>query len=192
MAVVSTVLGTTLSRTVFTKPPDYARQYSAIPRAIVNFSLSNGVLDLKPINDQQELQIGIVLDPTFAYRLVDFNVSVAQTFAWDNVSYLEIQNGLRNLPVGSTQRYLAEKGNIRQNTTRIQSWIARMGAGLGQPSYVLQAIPGQLVVINYFANNDAAPATSAGEVDALFTFFEYELEQAEFVALHYATLTYDR
>lgn len=195
MAVVLDDFTAVETRTVFTKPPDFARQYSALPRALVNFTVNDGTISAKPINDSQELHISIDLDPKFAYRLVDLSVDVVQDVAksWESRGFFEVTDRVRNLPVGTRQRYpiILDKGF--RTPVPVEMWMAaKVRERL--PTYVLQRIPASAVVndVDFHATNQELPAGAAGVVNALFTFFEYEIEQAEFVALHYATLTYQR
>ncbi len=194
MAVVNTVLGSTLQRTVFTKPPDAQRQYTPIPRAVVNAFIIEGVLDAKPVNDTQELQIAVVLDPKFVYQLVDFNVSAIQDVAndWNVRGYIEIQNGIRNLPAGMTTRWSVPLDDTRQNVTATEVWIARGINFEGMPRFLIQARPGQLAIFNFFAHNPTAAVGAAGVIDSYFSFFEYEIEQAQYFALHYGATVYTR
>ncbi len=193
MAVVSDEFTAVQTRTVFTKPPDEARQYTALPRAMVNFTVNAGVVSAKPINDTQELEIHINLDDKFAYRIVDLAVDVVQDVAqgWTARGYLEVTDKVRNLPAGSRQRFPVTLDDAFRTPTPVQMWLAR---SVQPVTYIFQALPGGPVVndVDFHATNQSAPAGAAGVVNALFTFFEYEIEQAEYVALHYATLTYQR
>ncbi len=190
MAVINTVLGSTLQRTVLTKPPDVVRQHSPWPRAMVNAFIQGGTLDAKPVNDQQELQIGVVLDPKFAYRLQDFSVSLIQDVAndWVARAYIEVQDAIRNLPSGQKTRHAVALDDTRQNVSALEMWVTVAGPDR-QPNYIFQALPNDLVIFNFFATNEAAAAGLAGTVDSWFRFLEYEIEQAEWFALHYPVLT---
>ena len=113
MAVVQDVFVSALTRTVFTKPADVIRQFSPWPRAIANFGVENGAVSVKPINDQQEMQIRVDLDPKFAYRLFDWNVNLIQdvAFDWEANGFVEVVDGIKNMPAGNVQRYRALKVN---------------------------------------------------------------------------------
>lgn len=196
MAVVSDVIATVSSRTVFTKPPDFMREKSPLPRAMVNFTVLDGVISAKPTNDQAELTIQVVLPGTFAYRLVDFTVSLVQDLAddWIAKAYIEIQNGVKNLPTLSTQRHSCGIDKMRKVTGGAQTkmWIARDASNRSPPGYLIQANHNETADFSFIAVNEDAAAAAAGTCDALFTFFEYELEQAEYVALYYAGLAFSR
>ncbi len=194
MAVVLDTIATVETRTVYTKPPDYARQYTAIPRAIVNFSLAPTAISLKPVNDQQELQLTLALNREFAYRLLDFNVWVTQDVAadWENFGYMEIVNGVRNLPVGTVMRHSVVLAKTRRIDALIEMWNAGFDHGT-KPGYLIQAVnTAATTVVRFEAANIAAAAGAAGSVGAMITFMEYEIEQAEYVAMHHPSLAYVR
>ncbi len=197
MAVVTTQLVATLSRTVFVKPPDVVRQFTAIPRAIVNFNILNGVIDAKPVNDSQELLVSFTLDPTFAYKLVDLSMSLVQDVAndWNVRGYLELTNAVRNLELGATERHAVILDDAIQTPGQSEMWIARMAAVHNLPRYVIQAPPGgggAEPVTVFRAVNQNAAVGAAGTMNFFLTFFEYEIEQAEFYALHYPVQVYER
>ncbi len=192
MAVVNTNLGSTLQRTVITKPPDQVRQYTPWPRAIVNAFVSAGTLDAKPVDDTQELAIGVVLDPKFAYRLTAFSVSAIQDVAndWLAVAYLETNDSLRNM-AGVKTRHPVALFDTLQNVVASEMWVAS-GAPSSMPTHIIQALPDDLPLFNFFATNQTAAVGAAGTIDSWFQFLEYEIEQAEYFALHYPTLIFSR
>ncbi len=192
MAVVLDSLTATAARTVFTKPPDLARMFSPLPRALVNFSILNGVISIKPLNDTAELVVSISLDPTFAYRLVELSASMIQDTArdWNALTFLEITNAIRNLVTGATQRHTFLKSNGTHTPTPTEMWCLG-GNSENLPRYIMQlnrAAP----VITFKANNDTAAASVAGTFNFHAAFMEYEIEQVEAYFLHYPVLTLSR
>lgn len=189
MAVVSDVLASTITRTVLTKPPDAVRQFTPYPRAILNAHVFNGSVTAKPLNDQAELTIGVVLDPKFAYRLMDVNIHLIQdvAFDWNNLAFIEIVNGIRNLTAGAVERHVVELEDVLDSTATGEMWIT---GRLRIPRFIIQAVGSNTIFFNFFATNQNAAVGGAGSLNALFRFFEYEIEQAEYFALHYATLVY--
>lgn len=187
MAVVLVSLSATLSRTVFVKPPDMQRQYTAIPRAIVNFNILNGVIDAKPLNDTEELIIGMSLDGNFAYRWIDLNFSLIQDVAndWANRAYVEITNGIRNLVAGATQRHVITLDDLTRIPTPVEMLAARAPAGQSVsdlPRYVIQTNPpgsASSPIITFKATNNNVAAGAAGTCNFYSSFFEYDIEQAE-------------
>lgn len=191
MAVVLDVFATTLTRQVFVKPPDAVRQFTPLPRAIANFTVVDGTVSVKPVNDQQEMQITIVLDPQFAYRMIGVSINCTQDVAndWRTQPYFQVQNVIRGLPVGAEQRHVFFMDDSFAVPLAREMWICRDGGNL--PSYMMQHWLA-ISTINFFATNQTAAAGAEGEVNALFEFLEYDIEQAQYYALHYPTLTLDR
>ncbi len=193
MAVVLDSLTATLNRTVFLKPPDMVRELTPFPRALVNFSILNGVISIKPLNDTAELTVSLVLDGSFAYRMVEASASMVQDTArdWNGLTYLEITNGIRNLPAGTTQRHTFLRSNGTRTPTPTEMWILSPRPDI--PRYLIQAVSQVATpVIVYKANNDTAAASVAGTFNCHFSFLEYDIEQAERFPLHYPVLTLGR
>ncbi len=193
MAVVATDITATLSRTVFQKPPDILRERTAIPRAIVNFTALTSI-DAKPVNDQQELEVQFPLDSAFAYRLIDFNAWVTQDVAndWNPVAVIQVFNSVKNLPPGNVQRHpVALDMSIRIDPA-LELWMARFEPGAA-PLYVFQQpFGGAQNTIQLEAFNGTAAVGAAGQFGCFVSFYEYEIEQAEYFALHHSLLAHDR
>ncbi len=198
MAIVADFLLATLSRTVFVKPPDPLRNLTAMPRAIVNYNILNGVISAKPATDQQELTISFLLDPTFAYKMVDMSISLSQDTAqdWSPRGYFEFTNAIRNLEQGATERHVVVIEDLIQIPGGTEMWIARVAAIHNLPRYVIQVPPGAATgtspVTTFKANNQNTNVATAGTVNFYLTFFEYEIEQAEQFPLHWPMQVYER
>jgi len=191
VAVVTDVLVADMTRTVLQKPPDAVRQFTPFPRAIVNAHVFNGVVSVKPINDDLELQISVVLDPAFAYRMMDFNISLIEdtAFSWNNSCFIEVVDGIRGLADGAVERHDVEQRPVLDSTATGEMWVVD-SVRYSIPRYVIQAVGRNTIFFNFFATNQADPASAGGSLNALFRFFEYDIEQAEYFALHYATLVH--
>ncbi len=196
MAVVQVSLVATLRRTVFVKPPDALRQLTAIPRAILTFNILNGVVTAKPVNDQEELIISLILPGSFAYRWVDFAWHLSQdvAFDWNTRGYIEITNGIRNLELGMTQNHVVVLDDIVVVPGASERITARTGV---DPviRYIIQAPsinPLATPTITFKATNQTAAVGAAGTTNFYASFFEYDLEQVEAFPVHYAALTLDR
>ncbi len=197
MAVVLTSLTAEFNRTVFIKPPDMQRLFTAIPRAIVTFHILNGVVDAKPVNDQQELIIGLTLDSSFAYRWIDLAFHLSQDVAhdWNNRGYLEITNAIRNLEAGMTQNHVIVFDDIVVVPGATERLTARTGV---DPivRYILQVPPGSAAgaapIITMKASNETAAVGAAGTLNFYASFYEYDIEQVEMYPPHYAALTLHR
>ena len=193
MATVQDTFSTTLSRTVFRKPPDAIREFTSIPRSLVNFTLNDGALSAKPLNDVHELIIEFILNPTFAYRLVDFNIHLEQDVAndWNAVGVIQTQNAVRNLPPGQTQRHIVDLVDGFLAAENSEMWVGILDDDAA-PHYILQPLKNQIVTFRFLATNQTAAAGAAGVVSCFLSFFEYEIEQAEQFELHWPGLALQR
>ena len=193
MAVVTTTLVTTQTRTTLVKPPDTIREWGPLPRAMLNFELTSGVLDAKPLNDQQTMTISIILPVSFAYRLVDANVQVDQdvSASWGANPSLEVVNAIRGLPLGVINRHpWILLPSFRAAIAPVAMVTPRSPR---QPAYILQSIAqGVAPVITFRATNDTDPAGLAGLVFAYFSFLEYDIEQVQRFPVHYPQTIFDR
>ncbi len=189
MAVVTDTFVSSLSRTVLVKPPDSVRQFTPYPRAILNAHVFNGAVSAKPVNDQQQMVIGVTLDPKFCYRLFGVNLHLIQdvAFDWDTRAFIEIVDGIRGLPAGAVQRHLCILDDITDSVATGEMWICT-GALVRGPRYIIQRVGTETTFFNFFALNQNAAVGAAGSLNSLFRFFEYDIEQAEYFALHYAAL----
>lgn len=199
MAVVLDSLSGEFSRTTFVKPPDTVRGLTSMPRAIVTFSILNGVISIKPLNDTQELIISVTLPGNLAYRFLDLAWSLIQDEAnsWRTVAYMELTNAIRGLEVGATQRHPIVINDTTRIPTPVEMWMAdsRSSQPAGLPRYVIQTNPRGSPgspVITFKAMNDTAAAAVAGTTNFYCSFMEFEIEQAELYPLHWPSLTYER
>lgn len=195
MAHVQDTFAPTSSRTVFVKPPDLLRDYTAIPRAIVNFSVSGGTVSAKPLNDTQETQVSIVLDFRFAYRLVDLTQTILQDVAndWGSIPYLEVLNAIRRVPQGTVMRF---PWNLVDSFTSAAAELnmVRPIDGRPAPRAILQGTVGGQIspVITFKTFNLTAAAGAAGTIDFWAAFLEFEIEQVERFPIHYPVTVYER
>ncbi len=200
MAIVADSLLATLRRTVFVKPADIVRGLTAIPRAMVTFNILNGVVSAKPMDDQAELTVSIVLDGKFAYRWIELSWSIIQDTAndWLSRGYLELTNAIRNLELGATQRHVITLDDLiitpgQGEGIAVRSPSANTVSDI--PRYVIQAPsinPLATPVITCKLANANAAAAAVGTTNFYASFFEYDIEQAERFPLHYAGMTFQR
>ncbi len=197
MAVVLDSLSATLTRTVFVKPPDLLRELGAMPRAIVNFNILNGVISLKPATDQQELIIGMTLDSNFAYRWVDLVWSLVQdvAFDWNARGYLELTNAIRNLVISATQRHMVILDDVQRVPQGGEMILARGQAFVSSiPRYIIQRPPSIDAgpTITFKATNQTSAAGAAGTTNFYASFLEFDIEQAERFPLHWPAMMLER
>jgi len=199
VAVVLDSLSAEFQRTVFVKPPDMVRQLTAIPRSILTFRISGGVISAKPLNDTAELIIGMQVDFSFAYRWIDLMFVLTQdaAFDWNNRAYLELTGALRNLPVSFTMRHVVVLDDITVVPGPSERIMARTGVDpVPGMRYIIQAPPSAAAgvgpTITFKASNETAAAALAGTTDFYASLYEYDIEQVESYPIHYAQLTLDR
>lgn len=195
MAVVLMSLTATLSRMVFIKPPDQVREFTSIPRALLNFALTDAVIDAKPVNDQEELIVSMTLDTEFAYRLVDFCASLVQDTAndWTPTSYLEISSALRGIPTTQVNRHAFTLNDTIRVPQGGEMWIARPLDTHAMPRYVIQnPTSASGPVVTYKATNQNAAVATAGTFNCFFSFLEFDLEQVERFPVHWPIPVYSR
>ncbi len=167
-----------------------------MPRAMVNYNIVNGVISAKPINDQQELIIGLTIEQNFAYRFLEFSISLIQdvAFAWGPRAYFELTNAIRNTAVSSTQRHPVVLEDVTRIPVPSEMWIARAAAETNLPRYIIQTRPGtqSAPVVTFKATNQSDPAGAAGTVNFYASFLEYDIEQVERFPLHWPLSTWTR
>jgi len=195
MAVVLMSLTADATRQVFIKPADVQREFTSMPRALVQFSLNEAVIDLKPSTDQEELIVSMVLDAEFAYRLVDLNASLTQDTAndWTPGAYLELTNVHRAVGAGLSDRH----GLTMVDTVRVpqggEMWILRPLDLHGLPRFIIQSANRAAgPVITLKATNQNTAAAAAGTFSMYAMFLEYDLEQVERFAVHWPMSVYSR
>ncbi len=196
MALVNDSFVPTQSRTVFRKFPDMQRELTPFPRALMNFSVSAGVVSAKPLDDNYRADISISLDFRFAYRLLELTQTILQDNANDyaSVPYLAVLNGIRRIPQGTTVRFpfnLVDSFTAVDPTTELN--MIRPMDGQVRPSGILQSIlPAVSPTINFHTFNQTAAAGLAGTLDFFASFLEYDVEQVENFPIHFPFLTFQR
>ncbi len=191
MAVVLDSLSATFKRTVFITPPDMLRELTAMPRAILTFHVDEGVITAKPVNDTQELIIGLSLDTNFAYRMMDLSWSLVQdvAFDWNNRGYLEITGGIRNLAASFTLRNPLVFEDILRVPAAGGEMITLRSPGFvsDMPRYIIQVPPSTPgpVVFTFKATNQTAAVGAAGTTQFFASFLEYDIEQVERFPVHW-------
>ena len=190
MAIVLDAFVANFSRVPFVKPPDLQRIYTPMPRALVRFTVVNGVVPLKPVNDQQNVQVICDLPETFAYRMNDAIIAIRQDKAddWDSGAQLQVTNAMRGQELGQVNRHLMN-GTLTVTFAAItneQLWqLARI------PTYIMQTnVPNVTPGVDFRFTNINAAAASAGVINFFCSFYEYDIEQVEMFPPLVPTLTY--
>lgn len=193
MAVVTTALLASQTRTVFETPPDMPRSFGPIPRALLNFQLNSAVLDAKPVNDQQTLTVSFNLPVNFAYQLLDGTITIDQDVAanWDANPHLEVLNAIRGMPNGVVNRHpWILVASHRAAVAPVALCTPRAPR---QPTYIMQRIRAGVSPSTLFrASNVQDAVGAAGLVFAFFSFLEFDIEQVQRFPVHYPVQTYAR
>ncbi len=176
------------------------RELTSMPRAMVTFNILNGVISAKPDSDTQELIISMVLDTSFAYRMLDLNWSLIQDVAnsWLNRGYIEITNGIRNLEIGATQRHIITFDDLIRIPVPSQMIAARAPSTntvSDIPRYVIQVPavnPQAGPTITFKATNQTTPIAGTGTTNFFASFLEFDIEQAERFPMHWPAMVYQR
>lgn len=179
MAVVLDGFAPTFERVPFIKPPDPVRMLTAIPRALISLVVNAGVVSAKPLNDQQAVQVSTTLPTTFAYRMIDSQVMIAQDRAasFEAFGELQVTNALRGQPLGVTTRHLLRGGTGFSFATIVAQrfWLIDRN-----PTMVLQSLRTNVApVLDWRMLNNDATAAAAGTLHFLATLYEYDIEQVQ-------------
>ncbi len=184
MAIVDTIITATGSRQPFERPPQNVSLWSSIPRAIVHFSVVDGTLDAKPINDDQHLRISAALPGGFAYQLIQLAATVTQdvAFSWATSPLLRCVNWTTDL--GSTEHIVLSASDVHElvDASAVVPVISlRLGPNqAGAFSFGRQPIyntSGALASFSLLWANESDPAGAAGTVDFVMSFLEFDLTQ---------------
>ncbi len=196
MAIVVDQFVAVISRKVFETPPPQSLAYTAIPHAIVRFSLNEVAISAKPVNDSQELTISISLPRNFAHQLLELNASLTQDVAnnWTSRSYLEITNGMGNdVPTGQTNRWAFVNEDINRIPGGGEGFITRWLGVNSVPRHIIEAnTPVATPVISFKVSNQNVAVGAAGTFSFWLTFMEFEIEQVRRFGVHFPIPTYSR
>ena len=183
MAVVTTTIVMTTTYRPFERPPDQVSLWTSIPRGLRGFVVEAGVLDAKPINDDQQLILTGILPSNFAFIFAEIGlwILVDVAAAWDSEYTLILQDFYQG------RADVIQQWNFDFASSNLQS-TAR-GAGHTaiqqvpkQPMWNPRDTPG--IDINISTFNGADPAGAAGTVWAYINFWEFDLEQAQKYAIN--------
>jgi len=177
--------------TPYQRPPDRVVTTSPIPRGLKSFVVPGAVLAAKPLYDKLMLSFSFSLPHNYAYLLNELNVSVDCDTAsdWDDVGHLR-------LPSTST----ANRGFDYQVPLDFTLYSRHATGPLGTAGQTMRSTQinsGQLprtpiVPTEFMATssmifcNRVDAAQAAGTVDALISFWEFDLEQIQFYPIHMA------
>lgn len=165
----------------FERMPDPDALWTAVPRGLRGFVVDGGVLDAKPVNDQQLLTLSATLPANFAYVLAEIHLTIFQNRAgdWKDLYVFNLQNwyqGLLSLSSSWTMP-MADglSGTLGQPAVEKNTTPHSMDSLPGAPMWAPRGTTGILISIQ--AENQNATVTTAGTVGAFISFWEFDLEQ---------------
>lgn len=194
MAIILTAFTPVITRVPWVKPPDLQRVFTAQPRARLDFTVRDGVVPLKPINDDQNNQIVCLLPQTFAYRMISATCAIRQNSAndYDAFAQMQVTNAMRAHQLGLTVRHPMPSGisSSFSPVTPERIWFADSLQGM--PTYIMQSIQVNVAAgVDFRFSNTIDPASGAGVINFFASFWEFDIEQVQmFPPLVPQALTY--
>ncbi len=157
--------------------------WSAVPRGLRGFVVNLGVLDAKPVSDQQLLTLTATLPSSFGYVLSEIHLSIAQDEAgnWNDGYTLNLQNWYQGqLAMPCTWNLPWTDGLVTPASgppavEKNSSAITVMDSLPKGPMWSPRGTSGILISIQ--AQNQDGDVAAVGQVNAYITFWEFDLEQ---------------
>jgi len=191
-ALVSDAHTAEVAYTPYQRPPQAQLITTAVPRGLKSFVVRDATLALKGSADTELLSINWTLPAGFGYVLNELHVNIEQDRAQDWVGmgqYLLSNSTPANK--GFDYRMALQFSSYSQNGTTLGVASTR-NITTGTLSRT-PIVPGREGAFNSmrFANLNTT-AAAAGKVNALASFWEYDLEQLQYFAAHMALGTIGR
>lgn len=189
-ALVSDVHEAEVAYTPYQRPPDWQALRTAIPRGLRSFVVRGATLAAKPVNDTMLLSIALTLPGGFGYVLNELSCNIVVDTAddWDGVGHWRVSQASRALD-GFDYRYPITFTNFSQNGVAKGVRGTRYD-NLPIRTPILPGSTGSTQSLSFV--NLAAAVGAAGTVDAMLSFWEYDLEQLQYYFVHMASGVYSR
>jgi len=190
MAVVLTGIVADFKRVPYVKPPDMQRLYTAMPRALVYFTVVNSTIPAKPASDQQNIQVATDLPTEFAYRMVSAIIDIRQDVAddWDANGIFEVTNAMRSQELGQINRHAITSSLANTFAPIIPERMYRVDP---IPTYIMQSLQRNVApTLDFRLSNQGADAGATGFIQFFASFLEYDLEQVQMFPPLFPQLTY--
>ncbi len=177
MALVTVALGLIPTYTPYERPPQPVTLWSAIPRGLQSFTLPQTALTAKPINDDELITLTATIPPNYGYVFADSALHITQDVAsdWDPFYTINLQNFYR-APLSQSVAL-----SLVSNEPFETSGFGTVRAGAAKStafSYPIIGSPGTTgIQINIQATNGANPAGATGTLQAVISFWQFDLEQ---------------
>lgn len=179
MALVTTAINLTGDYVPYERPPQPMTLWTPIPRGLQSGISNGGILDAKPVNDDQALTCTMVLPPNFGYVMADAQLTIKQNRASDwepecNVEFTNFYRAAVPISNGFEANYRQELhpkpllGDVEKVMSVVQPW----------PTFPFVGTPGSggaIVVLS--AINGSDTVATAGTVMAFLSFWQFDLEQ---------------
>ncbi len=161
---------------------DPAALWTAVPRGLRGFISNTEALDLKPVNDQQILNLTGTLPANFAYVFANIHLTISQNKAgnWTDTYTLNLQNWYQGILAQSETWNLPFSDGLIGGPSSGDPQEKNSASGSldylpAQPMWAPRGTSGILIVMN--AENLVGAAATAGTVNAHINFWEFDLEQ---------------
>ncbi len=184
-ALVSDTHTAEVAYTPYARPSDAASLRTAIPRGLSSFVVRNAVLALKPVNDTELLSVSVTLPQGFGWVLNEVHLQIIQdqAGAFEDELALVIANSSR-ANVDFSYHIPIPFVNYSNNGTNLQARASRVPAGILPRTPIVPA--GIATLVQLRASNLSATVASAGTVDALLSFWMFDLQQLQYFPAHVA------
>ncbi len=184
-ALVSDIHVAEVAYTPYVRPPQDLTRFSAIPRGLKSFVVRAATLAAKPVNDDLLLTISWTLPAGFGYILNELHVNIIDDRAidfrddgiWRIGNTTAATQGMNyRYPIPWRAMSQAAAGNDVRGTAIPAGTLLRT-----------PIIPGQGATTNSLSfTNSVDTVAAAGTVNAVISFWEYDLEQIQYFAAHSA------
>ena len=190
-ALVSDIHTAEVAYTPYQRPPDAAAIRTPIPRGLKSFVVRGAVLAAKPVDDTELLTIALTLPAGFGYVVneIHCNIIVDTADDWNGFGIWRLsQSSPANN--GFDYRFLLPFSNTSQNGSTLGVRGTRQAGQHITRTPIVPPREGSTQSLSFTNLNAAVQA--AGTVDALLSFWEYDLEQLAWYPAHVAASTYVR
>lgn len=149
------------------------------------FTVAGGTLAAKPVNDQELLTITMNLPIGFGYILAEIhlNINVDTADDWNEFAELIVSNPTIQT-AGVDYRLPIAMANTSNDAAALNVRTSNIPAGVLSRIPIIPAQASVFTQIRY--TNLAAAVQAAGTVDAVVSFWEFDLEQISYFAAHSA------
>jgi len=149
------------------------------------FLVPTEVLALKGAADTILLTVAWTLPPNFAYVLNEMylNIIVDKAFEWRDTGQYRLSQA-SSATAGASYRVPIEFALASNSATGTTLRMTRIRSGELPRTPIVTQVGGTTAVMAF--TNENANAQAAGTVDAIISYWEYDLEQVQYYPIHSA------